>query len=242
MRVPQSTVIHLDHVPASVRRRLRAAIVGGEGLRPTLAAPRRLAPVAAGATAALSLAAVVVAAALTDRPGPAGLLAVAAAVGLAAAALAVTWERWRDARTMPFPPGCYLIGAFLLDARRPLLELIAVARTRPEIRRRLGRHDLVCTVAPGVQLRLPVGDTDEVHRALALVHGDLIAYATALATGDRVTAARLDPLGDLRDREGVVVGEPRRRRPGHRVARTGALLVLTAAALGAALAPLVLGP
>lgn len=40
------------------------------------------------------------------------------------------------------------------------------------------------------------------------MHGDVVAYAAALAADDRATAGQLNPLAEARDRDGTVIGVP----------------------------------
>ena len=65
-----------------------------------------------------------------------------------------------------------------------------------------------------VRLRFSVSDTGigipaaHLERVLAWMHGDVVAYAAALAAGDRATAGQLDPLAEARDPDGTVIGVP----------------------------------
>ena len=239
MRVPQATVIHIDHVPARVRARLIASLTRRDGLPPTLATSCWPVAPTLAALAATAAAAIALRRSLAAPPLPAIAALAIVLSGLAAFTLARAAWRWREVMALPFAPGLYVIGAFLLDARGPLLELVAIARVRPEVRRRWRGHVLRCVLGPRAIRVLPIGDAAAVQRALTLIHGDLIAYATALAVGDVVTATRLDPFALARDRDGVVIGapsapvdHPARRRTGRRLARI-ALAAVATAALGA---------
>jgi hypothetical protein len=239
VRVPQATVIHIDHVPPRVRARLIAALTRRDGLPPTLATPAWPVAPTVAAIAAAAAAAIALRRTLVAPPQPAIAALAIVLSGLAAFALARAAWRWREVAALPFSPGLYVVGAFLLDARGPLLELVAIARVRPEVRRRRRGYVLRCVLGPGAIRLLPIGDAAAVHRALTLIHGDLIAYATALAVGDAATAARLDPFALARDRDGVVIGAPSgpvvlrpRRRARARLARV-ALAAVATAALGA---------
>lgn len=137
------------------------------------------------------------------RLGPLGALAIALA---AAAVVARAVARLRLAAQLPLPPGRYVIGAFLVDATRALVTVVPIARTRPAVERRWGRAALWFHSEVGA-CRVPV-PAAHLERVLAWMHGDVVAYAAALAAGDRATAGQLDPLAEARDPDGTVIGVP----------------------------------
>lgn len=206
MKVPLPTVIHVEHLPPPSRRRLRDIAAREAAIAPTAAATLpRVAPLA---LAGLAIAAAAVAAPALHRLGP-GRLGPLAAVTLALAAAAVVARavaRLRLAAALPLPPGRYVIGAFVVDATRPLVTVVPIARTRPAVERRWGRAALRFDSEVGAcRVAVPAAHLE---RVLVWMHGDVVAYAAALAAGDRGTAGQLDPLAEARDRDGTVIGVP----------------------------------
>ena len=218
MRVPQATVIHVEHLPPRARHRLRAIAEHRDVIAPTVAALRsRWGPLAVAlGAAAVTIAAVRVLGPPQGRAGVALALGLAAVLaGLAARAVArlALWAR------MPLPPGCYVFGAYVIDARTALLTVAPLVRTQPRIERRLGRQWLHVATRHG-EFEIPLGRSDDALRALACIHGDIVAYANALACDDPSIAGHFDPLAEARDREGTVIGEPGPIRRGRRRAVT----------------------
>ena len=110
------------------------------------------------------------------------------------------------AARLPLPPGRYVIGAFVVDATRELLTVVPIARTRPAVERRWGHAALRFDSEAGpCRVAVPAAHLE---RVLTWMHGDVVAYAAALAAGDRATAGQLDPLAEARDQDGTVIGVP----------------------------------
>lgn len=206
MRVPQVTVIHVEHLPPATRQRLRAIAEHRDVIAPTV-----VRVCSRGGPLALALGAAAIAVGTLAALGPPrglagvtlglGLAAVVAALTTAAVARLVLWAR------LPLPPGCYVFGAYVIDARRPLLTVTPIVRTQPRLERRLGLQWLHLVTHRG-EVALPLGRADAALRALACIHGDIVAYATALACEDPTVAGHFDPLAEARDRDGTVIGEP----------------------------------
>ncbi len=206
MKVPLPTVIHVEHLPPPSRRRLRDIAAREAAITPTAtarlpwAAPLglALAAVAAAAAAAPALTRVGL-----GHLGPPAALAVAV---VAAAVVARAVARLRLAARLPLPPGRYVIGAFVVDATRELLTVVPIARTRPAVERRWGHAALRFDSEAGpCRVAVPAAHLE---RVLTWMHGDVVAYAAALAAGDRATAGQLDPLAEARDQDGTVIGVP----------------------------------
>jgi len=206
VRVPQVTVIHVEHLPPATRQRLRAIAEHRDVIAPTV-----VRVCSRGGPLALALGAAAIAVGTLAALGPPrglagvtlglGLAAVVAALTTAAVARLVLWAR------LPLPPGCYVFGAYVIDARRPLLTVTPIVRTQPRLERRLGLQWLHLVTQRG-EVALPLGRADAALRALACIHGDIVAYATALACEDPTVAGHFDPLAEARDRDGTVIGEP----------------------------------
>lgn len=205
MRVPQLTVIHVEHLPPRAQQRLRAIAQHRDVIAPTVVRVRsRWGPLAVAVVAAAITVGVAALGPPRSPPDLAlvlGLAAVAAALATRAIARLLLWAQ------LPLPPGCYVFGAYLIDARRPLLVITPIVRTQPRIERRRGSQWLHVATRHG-ELALPLGRPDAALRALACIHGDIVAYATALACEDPTVAGHFDPLAEARDRDGTVIGEP----------------------------------
>ncbi|MBL8626849.1 MAG: hypothetical protein JNK64_36515 [Myxococcales bacterium] len=206
MKVPLPTVIHVEHLPPASRRRLRGIAAHQAAIAPTVAAPLpRAAPLALAGLAVVVAAAAAPALQRLD-PGRLGALAALAVVLAAAAAVARAVGRLRLAARLPLPPGRYVIGAYVVDATTPLVTVVPIARTRPTVERRWGRAALRFDSEVGAcRVAVPAAHLE---RVLAWMHGDVVAYAAALAAGDRATAGQLDPLAEARDPDGTVIGVP----------------------------------
>jgi hypothetical protein len=205
VKVPLPTIIHVEHLPPRSRRRLAHIAAREAAVAPTAVARlARAAPLAVvGVAVALAAAAAALAPPALGRPGALAALALAV---VAAALLAAALARRRLAARLPVPPGRYVIGAFVVDASRELLAVVPIARTKPVVERRWGKAAVRFESEVGAcRIAVPAAHLE---RLLTWMHGDVVAYAAALAADDRATACQLDPLAEARDRDGTVIGVP----------------------------------
>lgn len=206
MKVPLPTIIHVEHLPPRSRRRLAHIAAREAAVAPTAVARLARATPLALAGAALATAAAAAAALAPPALGRPGALAALALAVVAAALLAAALARRRLAARLPVPPGRYVIGAFVVDASRELLAVVPIARTRPVVERRWGKAAVRFESEVGAcRIAVPAAHLE---RLLTWMHGDVVAYAAALAADDRATAGQLDPLAEARDRDGTVIGVP----------------------------------
>jgi hypothetical protein len=205
VKVPLPTIIHVEHLPPRSRRRLAHIAAREAAVAPTAVA--RLARAAPLAVVGVAVALAAAGAALAPpAPGRPGALAALALAVVAAALLAAALARRRLAARLPVPPGRYVIGAFVVDASRELLAVVPIARTRPVVERRWGKAAVRFESEVGAcRIAVPAAHLE---RLLTWMHGDVVAYAAALAADDRATAGQLDPLAEARDRDGTVIGVP----------------------------------
>lgn len=207
----QPTVVHFDALPATVRQRLVACLRGHASPIPTLTCATHRRPGAN--TYGLLLAAGLVIGAVWRRGGP-GLaaspgLALAALIALVAAASVVTvtlglmMRGWLVRRRLPWPPGRYVLGAYLIDATREVLRVeSALAVTATDVvHHRLDGDDVVTSIAFRTRDHVYGFVTrrrEDARLALDRLEADLMALVDAIRYGEVDAVARLDPLFEAR--------------------------------------------
>lgn len=243
----EPTRVHFDNLPRLVRQRLVASLRGHASPLPTLVRPTRPRWPRV-VVAALALAVAVLAVLLRAGPRaavpPAVGLAVLVAAGATIAALGGLALRTHLARRrLPWPPGQYVLGAYLVDATREVLcveSALAVVSTDVVHHHVDGGH-VVTTI--DLRTRDCVYHFTVAHRADALdaldrLEADLIALVEAIRAEDVEQVARLDPLFEAR-LDAPPSAQPPVRRPDDRP-RLGrapwstTLVVAVAVALGGA--------
>lgn len=198
-----TTVIHLHHLPPAAHSRLVRALTGGA---PILARPVGIAgPIAAAAVAVFAAAALVTAlceagfgqlGARSAVLAPGAIAVMAAAMAIAGAALGGVVRRLVHIGGLPFPPGVYVVGADLVDARGPVLRVTPMAHTRVEAAHEqvagLYLGTVVTVRAPGQRHRFTVRGRREADGRLAALRTVTGALLIAAHEQDLAALARLD--------------------------------------------------
>jgi hypothetical protein len=201
----QATVVHFDALPLIVRQSLVACLRGQGSPVPTLGqpVPRRW-PLA---SLAILMASGVVLGAGGAVPGRAPALAAMVVAGaVASLTLARLLRAWLAVRRLPWPPGQYVLGAYLVDATRAVLRIeSAMAVTATEVvHHRVDGGHTVTTIDIWTRdhvYRFAVRRREDARAALDRLEADLVAMIEALRAGEVDAVARLDPLFEARGDE-----------------------------------------
>jgi hypothetical protein len=198
-----TTVVHLRQLPPAAYSRLARALTCGA---PVLARPLGAAgPIAAAAVSVFAAAALVTALCETGFGqlharsavlAPGAIAVMAAAMAVAGAAVGGMVRRLVHLGSLPFPPGVYVVGADLVDARGPVLRVTPMAHTRVEAAHEhvagLYLGTVVTVRAPGQRHRFTVRGRREADGRLAALRTVTGALLIAAHQQDLAALERLD--------------------------------------------------